>query len=863
MNKIDQIAIGALLHDIGKFSQRARVQNKFLKDDTEKQRVCKTDRFGNFSLHSLYTSLFMKENKKYFPDINEYFKKPNDDNYINFASCHHNPQTEIGKIITIADMLSNGMDRVDLEIEEEDKIDFRKERLISVFSEIKLTVEDDGSKTSNKNSLDAGIKYVHHICPLDYSVESTDQLLPYKETTKEDLSEEYLIKEYLINWLKFVEEFQIIKKQNSTKFFYRLKYLLEKYTWCIPSSTINLQDISLYDHLYTTASIAVSLYQYHDAVGFSEKEINNKDTNKFLLISGDLSGIQKYIYNIFGNSSKGTAKILRSRSMYLELLNEMSSRYLIEKLNLHPVNLFYCTGGKFLMIAPNTGNVKENLTEAETELSKWYLNQFKGELSLNIASLELSGQDLNIKNFVNKYRELIGKTEFKKKNKFSTVFFNNSSTDEYIIENDFSKYENGACRFCGKEPADTNKEEDEGLGSFCKILKKIGELLPFIHYIAFLKNAIPKNLEKIPYLEFFNKKYFVFFFKENERINEDDFSEIYSLKSDKNFPLKLISGYIPSDESGPLSFEDISEKSCSNSSFNALNTYSDGGDSSAHNDGIGQKFLGVLRADVDNMGFIFSLGFEDGNLKKSKLSISRYFSLSRMFNLFFNGFLKNSISCEQSFKDIYTVYSGGDDLFLVGPWDTMVDFTMFMGKSFKSYTCNNENITISAALGLFKPSYPVKRFAAKTEEMLEKAKQNMSNDSEIKEKLHGNKVTIFGKSVYWDDFEKLIAEGIFLEQELKKNKNNNSSKITSSFIYRLLTYYRMYEIFKDTGQAEMLKYKSLLNYDIARNIVEKEGEKIKNDKLVRKVMELVFKEEKFKNILIPLTWATYRTRKTN
>jgi len=858
MNKIDQVAIGALLHDIGKFSQRARVQNKFLKDDTEKQRVCKTDKFGNFSyLHSIYTSLFMEENKKYFPDVKEFFNKP-DDNFINFASCHHKPQTEIGKIITLADMLSSGMDRVDLEIEDEEKIDFRKERLISVFSGIKLTSEDGGIKSSDKKISGDGNKYVHHICPLDYDAEKTDQLLPFKETTKNDLSEEYLK-----NWLKFVEEFQAIKKENSTKFFYRLKYLLEKYTWCIPSSTINLQDISLYDHLYTTASIAVSLYQYHESVGFSEKEINNKDTNKFLLISGDLSGIQKYIYNIFGNSSKGTAKILRSRSMYLELLNEMSSKYLIESLNLHPVNLFYCTGGKFLMIAPNTESIKENLIKAESELLTWYLNQFKGELSLNIASLELSGNDLNVKNFVNKYRELIGRTEFKKKNKFNTVLFNDSPKDEYIFEADFSKYENGACRFCGKEPADTDSEEDEGLGASCKILKKIGESLPFISYIAFTKNAPAKNLKKIPCLEFFNKKYNVFFFKENESFNEDDFSEVYSLKSDKNFPLKLISGHIPSDGNGPLSFEDISKQSCTCSSFSALNSLYAGSEPSVSAENTGQKLLGVLRADVDNMGFIFSLGFEDENLEKSRLSISRYFSLSRMFNLFFNGLLKKSISSDQNFRDIYTVYSGGDDLFLIGPWDTMADFTMFMGKSFKAYTCNNENITISAALGLFKSSYPIKRFAAKTEEMLEKSKQNKSDNSEVKLKLHGNKVTIFGKSVYWNDFEELMAEGIFLEQELKKNKNSNSSKITSSFMYRLLVYYKMYEIFSDSGKAEMLKYKSLLNYDIARNIVIEEGGEIKNIELVRKVMKLVFEEEKFKNIIIPLTWATYRTRKTN
>lgn len=37
--------------------------------------------------------------------------------------------------------------------------------------------------------------------------------------------------------------------------------ILEKYTIAIPSSTIHLPDISLFDHLKTTAAFAVVLYQ--------------------------------------------------------------------------------------------------------------------------------------------------------------------------------------------------------------------------------------------------------------------------------------------------------------------------------------------------------------------------------------------------------------------------------------------------------------------------------------------------------------------------------------------------------------------------------------------------------------------------
>ena len=851
MKKIDQVVIGALLHDIGKFSQRAKIPNKYLKDDSEKQRVCKTNKDGYFSYyHSLYTSLFMEENKKYFPAVEEQFEKK-EDNFINFASCHHNPRTDIGKIVSVADSLSSGMDRIDLEDNEADT-SFRKERLISIFSGINLT-ENEAADSAKKT------RYVHHVCPLDYENKGPKDIFPFPEETKEDLSEQYLI-----NWNSFLEEFRKIPKNNFFLFFYMLKYLLEKYTWCIPSSTINLQDISLYDHLYTTSAIAAAIYQYHEETGFNDADISNKEIKKFILISGDLSGIQKYIYNIYGNSLKGSAKILRSRSLFIEILNEISSRYLTELMGLHPANLFYSIGGKFLLIAPNTESTLVKLSMAEKEISKWFFKKFKAELSVNIAGIELSGKDLDVKNFADKFRELLTKIELRKKNKFSSVLFEDYSPGNFIFEEDYSKYSNGSCSFCGKEPAELSsaedKSDDEKLGLFCRQLKDVGEKLPFASYIAFSKIKIKGIQESF---EFFDEKFFVYLLDKKQKINEKDFFEIYSFKSHETYPLKLITGHIPSDEKGALSFENIAEKSCSGNAFVSLKNDNESDVKKLNENKFGQKLLGVIRADVDNMGFIFSYGFMNQELK-DRLSISRFFSMSRMFNSFFNGYLSNSISQKDSFRDIYTVYAGGDDLFLIGPWDTIIDFAVFMAKNFEEFTCRKKDITISASIGLFKPSFPVKRFASKTGEMLEKAKTKELAKKDEKIKLHGNKIFVFGKAVSWNDFYSLIDNGIFIESELTKNRIYGSSKITPSFIYRLIVYFKMQEEYEQTKKVESLKYKSLANYDIARNIVEKgEKDEIRNETLVKKIFELVFQENNMKNLIIPLTWAIYRTRKSN
>ena len=123
MKKVDQIIIGALLHDIGKFNQRAGINHRLLKDESEKIRLCKKNSTGDYYnyIHSLYTSAFFEDYKNFLPQAKEKFPL-DQDNIPNFASCHHNPSTAIGWIINEADRLSNGMDRSPEGLEEESEI---------------------------------------------------------------------------------------------------------------------------------------------------------------------------------------------------------------------------------------------------------------------------------------------------------------------------------------------------------------------------------------------------------------------------------------------------------------------------------------------------------------------------------------------------------------------------------------------------------------------------------------------------------------------------------------------------------------------------------------------------------------------
>ena len=110
-----------------------------------------------------------------------------------------------------------------------------------------------------------------------------------------------------------------------------LLMFLEENTAFIPAGGGANEDISLFDHLKTTCAIASCIYKFHERELDEnlEEKIKDRDSKKYLLIGGDVSGIQDFIYRI---SSKGALKLLRGRSFYLEMFCEDIVHEIVERL---------------------------------------------------------------------------------------------------------------------------------------------------------------------------------------------------------------------------------------------------------------------------------------------------------------------------------------------------------------------------------------------------------------------------------------------------------------------------------------------------------------------------------------------------
>jgi len=671
---------------------------------------------------------------------------------------------------------------------------------------------------------------------------------------------------------KFKNDFEKLPKfERFEDLLNALLSLLEKHTWCIPGDTrYEISDVSLYDHLRTTCAIAACLYKYRIE--------NRKGREKFVLIGGDFSGIQDYIYGI---GSEGAAKRLRARSFFVTIFVEATIHKILDRLNLPITCNLFSAGGKFLLLAPNLDNIKNELNdlkaEIEDEIHKTFFNQFTFTLawisSGGYKKLKNEKKYFGIHDFFEVADEMFHELEIQKLKRSASILIDKETGDwqveKFKATELYKSYKGKDCNVCGKGPAVCPDKKPEEL-EICPICYQdkfiIGQKLPKVQYIGFSRSKVLDDSIRI------YDNYYVTLLL--EKVSANDFYLLYKIGNNasddkqEDFILRhYIANHVPTkgDRKEIETFEDIAKYSVWKEEEGKK---------------VGSELLGILKADLDNLGLIFSRGFEDDEKRTGK-TISRYLTLSRMIDLFFSGWMKeimerndkNWLTSRLSelegidkallkeylggidLSKIYTVYSGGDDLVLVGPWETMIIFSLFLNMEFRRFTCCNNNITLSAGLTVVKPKHPIAAGIREANELLEKSKQ-----------AGKNRITLFDTTVEWEQMPNLINFFLFLNERLNKEK----PMINTGFLHKLLKYHEMAKEFLDSEKRNVmgLRYLSLLSYDIGRNIIErdkKSGNIVKGQEECLELQRLMNieggKNSLIYNLKIPVFWALYRNRK--
>jgi len=567
--------------------------------------------------------------------------------------------------------------------------------------------------------------------------------------------------------------------------------LCEAYMSFIPSSTHKGQvaDISLFDHSKITAALASCIALYLESnkrndyrTELFEKEHDFCDEKAFILFSMDISGIQKFIYTI---SSKGALKGLRSRSFYLEILLENIADEILGVCLLSRANLLYTGGGHAYILLPNTIEARNNVKHSLSKINRKLMERFGTGLFVAYgyepcSANELMSRTNDPESYINIFRSVSAQISEMKLCRYSPDdirFLNSNGVDK----------EGRECVVCGVS-SNLIEREDGVMCDTCSALSDVSNaLIKDDSVFVVLREQI-----NAPFLPLFSADGDMQFLtpmtadaaKEMLKRNDGKVIRIYSKNAYRtgfSLSTKLWMGdYAAKNQVGTLkTFEQLAE--CSK----------------------GVERIGVLRADVDNLGAAFVSGFIRENEAKDKYkytTISRTSTLSRSLSLFFKYYINNlmengefSLTGKKGERDVVIIYAGGDDLFIVGAWDEVLSAAVDIRRAFSRYT--GGALTLSAGFAIYDEKYPISRMAEETKELEERAKNHKYQGKEKNAislfGLEMEKVHLIDKHTYdWDTFENnVLGEKFALIEKLFTAGGNYGN----SFLYNILFLLRQAE----------------------------------------------------------------------
>ena len=749
-----------------------------------------------------------------------------------------------------------------LEILPEDKKDELQKfaennpRLRSIFENLELN-----KKPNPRN-------YFYKISPLNLSKdifpialeEAYADIYERKEKTEEEL-----LASYSKQWEEFKNEFNEKLKDSGLKFninpekvFSLIYHLLYKYLWCIPASTYDREnysnhypDISLFDHSRVLSAVACCFLDY-DKNGFTQKSIEEfkekiKNKKVFLHIKADISGIQKFIYNVYQGKG-GVAKILRGRSFYVALLPEILSRYILNKLEYPISNLLYSGGGIFEILVANTEENRRKLEEIKKEINEFLSSKFEADLGLSLGTHEYSPVEM-MENYKEVLRCLNQKLDNAKKEKFEKLI--DSGEIFELLNERVEKIEGNKkkCPVCQTYLIDENLTDEEEICDVCDTFKNIGHHLPRTETLVFAKSWTKNFIDNEKVIDFKDFGIVYLLTKDNYAdllpiYNDKETTEILDINNTKID--KYVTGFKFMGKTVPEVIKTIPKEECEEDEdihsgqiapFTCLSKYSDG-----------DERIGIIRMDVDNLGKLFSEGL------KEKISISRIATLSRMLDLFFAGYLNKicedlSNEYKKSYPEakinnfFYILYSGGDDLFIVAPWDKAIDIAEEINNKFREYVCHNPNVTISAGYLQTKPKFPIRVAADLAGEAEEIAKNSGKN-----------RICILGDILEWEEIGEIKKEAKEWIEHIK------AGNLQRGFIYAV---HRLKEQFlKDNTKKDKLifpykKEENLMFYPYAHYYIARN---IQSEKLRQKIAKFLLDKKNFKKLSFVINYTALRTR---
>ncbi|MFQ6102113.1 MAG: type III-A CRISPR-associated protein Cas10/Csm1 [Anaerolineae bacterium] len=549
-------------------------------------------------------------------------------------------------------------------------------------------------------------------------------------------------------WTGFAEAVQELTPDDLPAYLERLYYALQRFAWCVPLAYEGLPGVSLFDHSRTTAALAASLADLDEALIKDVLGGKQQTEPLVLLVGGDLSGVQDFIYTI---TARGAAKGLRGRSFYLQLLTEAVARFILRELGLPVTNLLYAGGGHFYLLTPLDAEGK--LKAIQAEVSRKLLLHHGGDLYLALGWTEVSAQDFDREHFGDKWQAVSQQMNAAKRQRFAEL-----GDAELLGRRVFGPLgqggdEKGECQVCHYDgPVKVEREgtdEERRICRLCRSLEELGTHLRDADYLLLGEVEPEDTAQRSGYAEALRS------FGVALGLTVDDGSAVLPLPDTVQRATLLAMRDLP-DVAGIA--RRISQKLGCPVAHGTRYTVNvtprkPNGDIATFDwlqkQCRGVKRLGVLRMDVDDLGDLLRWGMQEATL-------SRVASLSFALSLFFEGWMGEL--CRRANRDagvdkVYAIYSGGDDLFIVGAWDALPGLADTIRQHLASFAAHNRAVHISGGLTLHAGKYPLYQAAADAEDALGAAK-----DTERPEGHNKDAFDFLDVTIPWEEFDAIRQE---------------------------------------------------------------------------------------------------------
>jgi CRISPR-associated protein Csm1 len=680
-------ALAGLMHDVGKLIQRAR-PDPWTKPESFRDE--------DMPVHAAWSAEYI------WQQVPEAWRGP-----VLHAAYHHKPGANpaadpgLSQLVALADKLSAG-ERSDLE--QNEKASFPMQ-LLSIFDQIRLNEKPPGGDK--------------HYLPLAELALKEETLFPGGALPESDQRQAY---QKLVDGLEKVSRYA---RENLSKslpaYLEQMLAALQQTTWCVPSAYYHsLPDVSLYDHSRMTAAIAACLSGWDPdpisaALGAVTREFSGKSTPAdrerleqpaLLLVGGDISGIQDFIYTLSANRA---ARTLRGRSFYLQLLTEAVLRFVLNRLEIPYTNVIFSGGGHFYLLAPL--NAETQLQDVQREITQKLLGSHGTALYLALGWQKVPFSGFKKGRFALYWEQMHAQLRRAKQRRYGEL--GEDLYDRLFAAQANSGNQQNLCGVCGIEAEDVRGIQEEGeedlkVCGLCRsFYEQIGSRLanaPFT--VLGIKPPVDAaGSTALDVLASFGMSVEVH--RKDQRSFSPqagaDYSIAWSLDGEAiadtawlvphSHPMVRVNRYavnqIPAE-----SFDKLMEKAA------------------------GIKRLAVLRYDVDDMGEVFQHGFGIG--EKNTSTLARLSTLSFQLSLFFEGWVKQI--CRQTSPDIYAVYAGGDDGFLIGPWQEVPGLAKSISDDFARFTGHNPDLHLSAGMSFIHGKYPIHQAARDAGRALAQAK---------------------------------------------------------------------------------------------------------------------------------------------